>query len=537
MAKTAIAVTGRTASDFEGAFDAALAGVLASRIDIISFTVTELTRLQGVEYRALVIADNASGATITKPYKAALFVNREVVQLAADIQDWYNANPTYFAAPPVMFEGQQTRLLEQTFALVVYNEDKAEGQANWSSGTAGNVGQVSGDLAGTSPAPTVEGIQGRSIGNTAGASGDVLMFNGSGITWVQEVKAFATGADAAADAPLVNGRRIVITTGADQGFWQVTTNNGAAFPADYTQLTTSATMAADWNVADGDNLFQGTDGETISRELVAPPTTLVAATPATLNHDDHVAAVDPTAIGGVATVNLPAAPVADERHIVCDATGGAGSNSINVNGNGNTINGQAVYTINFPFGSATFQWDSFHAEWRVLAGYLEQPRTKLAANFPAGALSSPQNSDWAINALAGLGADNNNPSLSVRFFSDAAEEGVGFELSLPEGATRLTLTLWSRAQTPPGVTGVAPQLYAREFAPNSAPTVWAGTLLSTVNLPDNQHFQKFEQTLDLSSLGLSANTVAQFELTRSPAEVTDTLTGDWLLLLVEVKVT
>jgi len=537
MAKTAIAVTGRTAAEFETNFNAALASVLTERIDIASFTVTETLRREGVEYRALVITDDALAATITEPYKAKVFQSVDVSQLASDIQDWYTANPTAYAAPPVMSEGMQTRNLEQTFAILVYNDDDDDGQANWSGGTGGNVGQVQGDLAGTFPQPTVEQIQGRSIDNTAQASGDILMFSGSGIQWTAEALAFATGAAAAAAAPLVNGRRIIITTGGDAGIWQVNTNGGATFPGDYTQLSTSITLAQDWNVNDADGLFQGTDGETVCRELVAPPTRVINATPDTLVSEDHVLAVDLATIAAATTVRLPASPTSDERHVVCDATGDANAFTITVNGNGNTINGESTYLINFPYGSATFQWDSTNGEWRVLAGYLEQPRTKLRASLQASALDSPQNTDWAVNNLAGLSGDDNNAALDVRYFDDTDEEGVGFKFEVPVGATQMTLTLWSRARTSPGGgAGVAPVLYHRRFADNAAPTAWsAGTPMPTVTLPSNEHFQKDSQTFDLSTLGVAADTITQFELTRQPGDASDTLTGDWALLLLVVE--
>jgi hypothetical protein len=51
----------------------------------------------------------------------------------------------------------------------------------------------------------------------------------------------------------------------------------------------------------------------------------------------------------------------------------------------------------------------------------------------------------------------------------------------------------------------------------------------------NPYFQYDSQTIALSSLNITAGNLVQFELTRYGASGSDTLSGDWVLLELEVE--
>lgn len=150
---------------------------------------------------------------------------------------------------------------------------------------------------------------------------------------------------------------------------------------------------------------------------------------------------------------------------------------------------------------------------------------------------NPNNADWVVNALAPAVADTLNQALVVRRFDDTVEEGVGFLLPIPTIATSITLRYVSRAQTSPGSPEtVQPVLYRRTIPNNAAVTAWsAGLLLDTIAIPTNTNFQYDNQTITLVTLGLTAGTTVQFELTRQGTAGGDTLTGDWNLLQLEVE--
>lgn len=144
---------------------------------------------------------------------------------------------------------------------------------------------------------------------------------------------------------------------------------------------------------------------------------------------------------------------------------------------------------------------------------------------------NPVTSDWAVNALAPASADVTNSGLIVRHFDDTAEEGVGFSLYIPAGATILTLGFMSKARTAPaGTRTVGVKLYYRKFADNTAASAWSSLVLTDISIPTNVNMQKDTQALTLGtsfSPAITADTYYQFELTRINPTAGTELTGDW----------
>lgn len=157
--------------------------------------------------------------------------------------------------------------------------------------------------------------------------------------------------------------------------------------------------------------------------------------------------------------------------------------------------------------------------------------------FNADQLDNPNNADWAVNALAPAAADSNNNGLTVRLFDDTTEEGVGFSLRVPPGATNLKIAPKGRPETgPPAARTVGLKLYQRGIPDDAAPEAWsAGTVLTDIDIPTTTEFFQYDaQTITLASLGITAGELTQFELTRvDPAGGTE-LVGDWDLLQLEV---
>jgi len=145
--------------------------------------------------------------------------------------------------------------------------------------------------------------------------------------------------------------------------------------------------------------------------------------------------------------------------------------------------------------------------------------------------------DYAVNAGAIVNLDDNDNGLLIREFDDTTEEGVGFVETIPEGATNIIIELKSRAKTAPGAAAaVVPTIYVRDIPDNAVVGAWdAGTDLTAIALPTNEYFQYDTQTIALTTLGLSAGDVFQFELTRNTGSASDTLSGDWCLLEMILK--
>lgn len=157
--------------------------------------------------------------------------------------------------------------------------------------------------------------------------------------------------------------------------------------------------------------------------------------------------------------------------------------------------------------------------------------------IPAVFFEHPNNSDWAVNALANVAVDSNNNGFRIRPFDDTTEEGVGFSIPIPSGATNIIFDIKSRAETAPGsAQTIAMNLYNREIPNNSAPESWSSAFQMTdIDIPTNENFQYDSETIALSTLSITAGNYVQFELTRDTADAGDTLTGDWNLLFIVVR--
>ena len=158
--------------------------------------------------------------------------------------------------------------------------------------------------------------------------------------------------------------------------------------------------------------------------------------------------------------------------------------------------------------------------------------------FFANSLDTPNNVDYAINALAPVTTDPTFTSLNVRSFSNTVEQGVACLISVPTGATQLIVKIRGRGQTAPGTASVVqPRLYYRLLPNNSAVGTWsAAQELANIAIPTNANFQYSTQIISLSTLGLTAGNLYQFEFTRRVAGVTGTnLAANFLMAEITLE--
>ena len=158
----------------------------------------------------------------------------------------------------------------------------------------------------------------------------------------------------------------------------------------------------------------------------------------------------------------------------------------------------------------------------------------------AGGFSTPANADWAVNANAGVAVDASNAGINTQVFSNTVEQGVGLNVSIPQGAVYATFRVRGRSSAAQsGASVVQHKVYSRQLGSGAAMAAWsAPTNLSNVPVPANAYYQTNSQTVTLASLGLSAGAMYQLELTRAITVSGGTqLPANWLVVEVTVEFT
>jgi hypothetical protein len=158
-------------------------------------------------------------------------------------------------------------------------------------------------------------------------------------------------------------------------------------------------------------------------------------------------------------------------------------------------------------------------------------------SYFANSFDTPISTDYPIPVQAIAVPDPLRTSLIVRAFSNTTEQGVAFTCSIPAGATQMTIKSRGRADTAPSTASVVqPRLYFRQLPNNAAVGAWSSAYeLVNINIPTNNYFQYSSQTLALSTVGLVADKIYQFEITRRVTGVTGT-NLPYEFLLVELTI-
>lgn len=159
--------------------------------------------------------------------------------------------------------------------------------------------------------------------------------------------------------------------------------------------------------------------------------------------------------------------------------------------------------------------------------------------YYADQFETPNSSDWSVNNLAPAMNDTTNAAIVIRAFDDTAEEGVGFTQGIPLNATNIVIRVRGRSAVAANSGGVVLRLHIRTlvYQTPAAISAWSITTLPTMTVPANAFFQSYSNTFTFASLGISPQSVVQFELTRQGSNSADTLTGDFNLLELAVAFT
>lgn len=224
-----------------------------------------------------ITTDTSGASVITNPYRLKTFVASTDMDAKQLADDYMAANPTYFFSPVfALYRPTVYNPNESTIIGVIYNVSFADGNNNWGYVPTGAAptGPASGDLDGNYPNPTVVGFDGVPLSAPATVSGEQYIYNATSGQWepVQPVRYFASGAAAQAAAPFINNTTVVISPGSptsEAGTYQVTSNGGIAFPADYTKVSDVSDTASEVSVVDAGNYFGSSNLEGVTQEIGA----------------------------------------------------------------------------------------------------------------------------------------------------------------------------------------------------------------------------------------------------------------------------
>jgi hypothetical protein len=212
------------------------------------------------------------------------------------------------------------------------------------------------------------------------------------------------------------------------------------------------------------------------------------------------------------------------------AAGASTPSSIIVQGNGVALSGTYT-TVNFATGLTATNSGGGVATIAA-SNTVIRTMTYFATSF-----DSPNNSDWAVNALAPTVSDPTNAAINVRQFSNTTEQGVGFFMPIPSNATTFTITYRGRAQTAPGAAATLQlNIYFRHMPSNAAISAWSGaSALTSVTVPTNAYTQYYTYgPVNIAGAGLTAGDLYQVELTRNVG-VAGNLASNWLMSEFDVS--
>lgn len=148
---------------------------------------------------------------------------------------------------------------------------------------------------------------------------------------------------------------------------------------------------------------------------------------------------------------------------------------------------------------------------------------------------NPNNSDWAVNALAPSIQDPTNNAIAVRAFDDTTEEGVGTFIHTPPSTTGITFAWNSRSTSSTGE--YAFKVYARIITRNGTIGSWGFLQFSDVAAPGTAgywHRVTYRYPYTSWSTALVADRTYQIEITRVAATPTN-MPGDLYLGWMEIR--
>ena len=237
-----------------------------------------------------------------------------------------------------------------TYSTVRARLDAMQAEIN-SGGPSGGAVQLGGDLGGMNNAPRVIGFQGIPVSTTMPLLGQTWVFEG--VSWVPGTNFYAqniTTTGQITSGPMLS---TTDTTGllTLNGKFIVNSISGSPAVSDPSQgiIYYDATQNQ-FLVSQNGGAYVPLIGDNI--ETITP----VTSGPYTVVGSDRVIMVG--TLSSTLTINLPASPTVGQSIFIKDQKGSAQAHFITIAGNGNTIDGNANYTLNVNYASVQLVYGS-----------------------------------------------------------------------------------------------------------------------------------------------------------------------------------
>ena len=157
--------------------------------------------------------------------------------------------------------------------------------------------------------------------------------------------------------------------------------------------------------------------------------------------------------------------------------------------------------------------------------------------FFADQMITPDNSSWYVQPPAELDTDSVTACLKNREFDDTTNEGAGFPIYIPAGATNIIFEFCSRAQASAASNrDVIVRMCGREIQDNGIVEGWSTSPFAALVMgTSNTHYQYDTVTKTIATFSASAERMCMFEVTREATSASDNLVGDWNLAMLNVR--